>query len=106
MVVSILIEVTMFMVVVVMVVSVSSVPKTAITTKPSSESTKTPRQGRSLVIPMRLRIRSVVVHMMVILEIVYMMVLVLWMGLVLVVNTRHTAIYCHHQKRPNLRTKI
>ena len=104
MVVSILIEVTMFMVVVVvMVVSVSSVPKTAITTKSSSEATKTPGQGRSLVIPMRLQVRLVVVHFKVMLKVVHMVV-ILWMGLTLEVNTRLTAVHHHHQKRPNLST--
>ena len=102
MVVSILVEVTMFMVV---VVAVSSVAKAAITTKPPSEtSTETPGQGRSLLKPMRLHVRSVVVHLKVILK-VALVVLILEVDLTLVVKTRHGSRHHHHQKRRNLSSR-
>ena len=101
MVVSILVEVTMFMVVVMMVVAVSSVAKVSITTKPPSEtSTETPGQGRSLLKPMRLHVRSEAVHLKVILKVVKVL-LILWVDLALVVETRHD----HHQKRQNLSSR-
>ena len=78
MVVSILVEVAMLMVVVVVMVAVSGVSKVAITTKPPSETCKTPRQSGSLLKPMRLHIRMVVVHLMVIWKVVHMVV-ILWM---------------------------
>ena len=104
MVVSILVEVTMFMVVVIM--AVSSVAKAAITTKPPSEtSTETPGQGRSLLKPMRLHVRSVVVvHLKVILK-VALVVLILGVDLTLVVKTRHGSRHHHHQKRRNLSSR-
>ena len=107
MVMSILVEVTMFMMVVV-VVAVSSVSKIAITTKPPSEtSPETPGKGRSLLKPMILHVvqRLVVVHLKVILKVAHL-VLILVIGLSLVVNTGHAA--CrrhHHQKRRNLSTR-
>ena len=104
MVVSILVEVTMFMVV---MVAVSSVAKAAITTKPPSEtSTETPGQGRSLLKPMRLHVRSVVVvvHLKVILK-VALVVLILEVDLTLVVKTRHAPRHHHHQKRQNLNSR-
>ena len=106
MVVSILVEVTMFMVVVVVMVAVSSVAKAAITTKPPSEtSTETPGQGRSLLKPMRLHVRSVVVvHLKVILK-VALVVLILGVDLTLVVKTRHGSRHHHHQKRQNLNSR-
>ena len=104
MVVSILVEVTMFMVVV-MMVAVAGVAKIAITTKPPSEtSTETPGQGRSLLKPMRLHVRSVVLHLKVTLKVAHVM-LILVMGFTLVVNTRHAARDDHHQKRQNLSTR-
>ena len=105
MVVSILVEVTMFMVVVVVIMTVSSVAK-AITTKPPSEtSTETPGQGRSLLKPMRLHVRLVVVvHLKVILK-VALVVLILGVDLTLVVKTRHAPRHHHHQKRRNLSSR-
>ena len=105
MVVSILVEVTMFMVVVVVIMTVSSVAKAAITTKPPSEtSTETPGQGRSLLKPMRLHVRSVVVHLKVILKVAHV-VLILGVDLTLVVKTRHAPRHHHHQKRQNLNSR-
>ena len=105
MVVSILVEVTMFMVVVVVIMAVSSVAKAAITTKPPSEtSTETPGQGRSLLKPMRLHVRLVVVHLKVILK-VALVVLILGVDLTLVVKTRHAPRHHHHQKRQNLNSR-
>ena len=103
MVVSIFIEVTMFMVVVMMVVAVSSVAKVSITTKPPSEtSTESPGQSRSLLKPMRLHVRSEAVHLKVILKVVNVkVVLILWVDLALVVETRHH----NHQKRQNLSSR-
>ena len=105
MVVSILVEVTMFMVVVVVIMAVSSVAKAAITTKPPSEtSTETPGQGRSLLKPMRLLVRLVVVHLKVILKVAHV-VLILEVDLTLVVKTRHATRHHHHQKRQNLNSR-
>ena len=105
MVVSILVEVTMFMVVVVVIMTVSSVAKAAITTKPPSEtSTETPGQGRSLLKPMRLHARLVVVHLKVILKVAHV-VLILEVDLTLVVKTRHGSRHHHHQKRQNLNSR-
>ena len=82
MVMSILIEVTMFMVMVMVMVAISRVSKVAITTKPPSETTETPRQSGSLLKPVRWHMRVVVVHLMVIwkvLHVVVILVVVLWM---------------------------
>ena len=85
--------------------AVSSVAKAAITTKPPSEtSTETPGQGRSLLKPMRLHVRSVVVHLKVTLK-VALVVLILGVDLTLVVKTRHAPRHHHHQKRRNLSSR-